>query len=161
MYQMKIISFGVLLFALWVLLSGHFSFLLLGLGVASVGLTLWLVKRMNVVDHESHPVHLYSRFPTFIIYIMREIIKANIDVIKRILKLGGKEISPQLVNIPVPQKTDLGRVIYANSITLTPGTVSIELGKDFVTVHALTKEGVDDLLGGDMSRAIPDQIAEK
>ncbi|VAW85371.1 Na(+) H(+) antiporter subunit E [hydrothermal vent metagenome] len=158
---MKVISFGVLLFALWVLLSGHLSFLLLSLGVASVGLTLWLVKRMNVIDHESHPVHLYSRFPAFIIYIMREIIKANIDVVKRILKLGGKEISPQLIDIPVPQKTDLGRVIYANSITLTPGTVSVELGKDFVTVHALTKEGANDLLSGDMSRAIPDQVSDK
>ena len=157
---MKVISFGVLLFVLWVLLSGHFSFFLLSLGVASVGLTLWLVKRMDVIDHESHPVHLYSKFPVFIIYIMREIVKANIDVIKRILKLGGKEISPQLINIPVSQKTDLGRVIYANSITLTPGTVSIELGKDFVIVHALTKEGANDLLSGDMSRAIPDQVAD-
>jgi len=158
---MKVISFGALLFALWVLLSGHFSFLLLSLGLASVALTLYLVRRMNVIDHESHPVHLYSKFPTFFIYIIREIVKANIDVIKRILKVGGKEISPQLVKLPVSQKTDLSRVIYANSITLTPGTVSVELNKDFVTVHALTKEGADELLSGDMSKMIPEQLADK
>ncbi len=158
---MKFFSFGALLFALWTLLSGQLSLLLLSLGGVSVALTLYIANRMSVIDHESYPVHLRTRLPAYFIYIIREIIKANIEVIKRILRLGGKEISPQLVTIPVPQKTDLGRVIYANSITLTPGTVSIELEKDFVTVHALTKEGADELLSGDMARAIPDQLADK
>ncbi|NOY72332.1 MAG: Na+/H+ antiporter subunit E [Gammaproteobacteria bacterium] len=158
---MKIFSFGALLFVLWILLSGKFSLLLLSLGGGSVVLTLIIAKRMNVIDHESYPVHLYAKFPAFFIYIMVEIIKSNFVMIKRILKLGKIDISPQLVNIPVSQKTDLGRVIYANSITLTPGTVSIELDPDWVTVHALTKEGADDLLEGSMARKIPDQGVEK
>lgn len=154
---MKVFSFGAMLFALWALLSGQYSFLLLGLGVVSVVLTLYLAHRMRVIDHESYPLHLYACAPAFIGYILREIIKANIDVITCILKIGGREISPQLVNIPVSQRTDLGRVIYANSITLTPGTVSIELDKDFITVHALTKEGAAELLSGEMAQQIPDQ----
>lgn len=153
---MKVFSYGVLLFIFWLLLSGHFEPLLLGLGVVSVALTVFLVKRMNVIDHESYPLHLSSRFPAFFVYILREIISANIDVTKRIMNLGGKAISPQLVEIPVPQKTDLGRVIYANAITLTPGTVSIELADDKVLVHALTKEAADDLSAGGMAKAIPD-----
>ncbi|HED40723.1 MAG TPA: DNA topoisomerase IV [Chromatiales bacterium] len=157
---MKLISFGALLYALWVLLSGHFSFLLLGLGAVSVALTLYLVNRMNVIDHESHPLHLYSKFPAFFLFILREIVKANIDVVKRILKNGGKDISPQMVKVPVPQETDLGRVIYANSITLTPGTVSIELDKSYVLVHALTKEGADELLTGHMASMIPDRTID-
>ena len=158
---MKAFSYGVLLFVFWLLLSGHFEPLLLGLGLASVVLTIFLAKRMNVIDHESYPLHLSSRFPAFFGYILREIVNANIDVIKRIMKLSGKSISPQLVEIPVPQKTDLGRVIYANSITLTPGTVSVELTKDKVIVHALTREAADDLSRGSMAKAIPDQVVDK
>lgn len=158
---MKAFSYGVLLFVFWILLSGHFEPLLLGLGLASVVLTIFLVKRMNIIDHESYPLHLSSQFPAFLVYIFRAILNANIDVIKRIMTLGGKSISPQLIEIPVPQKTDLGRVIYANAITLTPGTVSVELTKDKVIVHALTKEAADNLSTGSMAKVIPDQVIDK
>ncbi len=151
----------ILLSILWVLLSGQFTLLLLGLGLASVLLTIFLASRMSVIDHESYPIHISSKLPAFFVYIMWEILKANIDVTKRILNLGGKTISPQLVEIPVPQKTDLSRVIYANAITLTPGTVSVQLDKSRVLVHALSKEGADDLLSGKMAQAIPDQVADK
>ncbi|MEA1889561.1 MAG: Na+/H+ antiporter subunit E [Pseudomonadota bacterium] len=158
---MKAFSYGVLLFVFWLLLSGHFEPLLLGLGLASVVLTIFLAKRMNVIDHESYPLHLSSRLPAFFVYISREIVIANIDVAKRIMKLSGKSISPRLVEIPVPQKTDVGRVIYANAITLTPGTVSVELTKDKIIVHALTREAADDLSAGSMAKAIPDQAVEE
>ena len=158
---MKTFSYGILLFVFWLLLSGHFEPLLLGLGLASVVLTIFLAKRMNVIDHESYPLHLSSQSPAFFVYLFREIVNANIDVIKRIMKPSGKSISPQLIEIPVPQKTDLGRVIYANSITLTPGTVSVELTKDKVTVHALTKQAADDLSAGSMAKAIPEQVEDK
>lgn len=158
---MMTFSYSVLLFVFWLLLSGHFDPLLLGLGIASVLLTIFLVKRMNVIDHESYPVHLSSRLPAYFIYLFREIVKANIDVIKRILTPGGKSISPQLIELPLSQKTDLGRVIYANSITLTPGTVSVALKKESVLVHALTKEAADDLSSGDMAKAIPDKAADR
>ena len=158
---MKTFSFAVLLFIFWVLLSGHFSPLLLGLGVASVVLTVLLATRMNVIDHESYPVHLSSQKPAFLFYLMREIVLANIDVIKRILRKGGKDISPQLIELPVPQQTDLAKVIYANSITLTPGTVSISLENDKVLVHTLSKESADDLLAGNMAKQIPDLQAKK
>jgi len=155
------LSLSILLFVLWILLSGHTSFLLIGLGLGSVALTVFLASRMNIIDHESYPIRIFSKLPAFYFYIMREIVKANIDVVKRILLSRGKKINPQLVELPVPQTTDLGRVIYANSITLTPGTVSIELNQNKIIVHALTKEGADDLLTGDMAKAIPDEEAPK
>ncbi|MDH5572484.1 MAG: Na+/H+ antiporter subunit E [Gammaproteobacteria bacterium] len=158
---MKTFSYGILLFVFWLLLSGHFEPLLLGFGLASVVLTVFMAKRMNVIDHESYPLHLSSRIPAFFVYLIREIVNANIRVIKQIMIPGGKSISPQLIEIPVPQKTDLARVIYANSITLTPGTVSVELTKDKVTVHALTKQTADDLLTGTMAKAIPDQVVDQ
>ena len=153
-------KYGVVLFIFWLLLSGHTEPLLLGLGLASVVLTLFLVNRMNVIDHESYPVHLGSRFPAFVVYLFREIVSANIDVIRRIMSWQDKSISPQLVELPLPQKTDLGRIIYANSITLTPGTVSVRLGKDTILVHALTRDAADELSLGNMARAIPDKAID-
>lgn len=154
---MKTFSYGVFLFIFWLLLSGHLSPLLLGLGLSSVALTIVLAKRMNVIDHESYPLHLSSQLPRFFVYILKEIVIANIDVIKRIMRSGDTSISPQLIDVPVPQKTDLGRAIYANAITLTPGTVTVEITQNKLTVHALTKEAADEFATGNMAKAIPDQ----
>ncbi len=152
--------YGVILFGLWLLLSGHYDPLLLGLGVASVGLTIYLTHRMDIFDHESFPFQLATRLPVFLAYIMWEIVKSNVDVLKRILSFDDKAVSPSLEEFPLPQTTDLGRVIYANSITLTPGTVSVELTKDSVIVHALAKDFADDLVSGEMAKAIPDKVVE-
>ncbi|MDH5408291.1 MAG: Na+/H+ antiporter subunit E, partial [Gammaproteobacteria bacterium] len=140
------------------MLSGHTEVLLLGFGLASVILTLILATRMNIIDEEGFPSHLFSRLPGFFLYLMKEIFNANISVIKSIISNQPKAISPQWIKVPLPQKTDLGRVIYANSITLTPGTVSVELGKTQITVHALTKDSADDLLTGSMAEKILDRV---
>jgi len=158
---MKTFSFAVLLFVFWFCLSGHFEPLLLGLGLASVALTVFLSKRMNVIDHESYPLHLSIKFPGFFTYLFKEIIKSNIDVIKRILKLRGKSISPHLVEIPVRQKSDLGRVIYANAITLTPGTVTVELSQNTITVHTLAKDAAEELAEGNMAKEISKRVFEE
>jgi multicomponent Na+:H+ antiporter subunit E len=158
---MKVLSYGIHLFVFWLLLSGHFEPLMLGLGLVSVVLTIFLVKRMGAIDQNIFSFHLFSsQCPAFLIYIFRKIVYANIDVVKRIMNLSGKSISPHLIEIPVPQKTDMGRVTYANAITLTPGTLSVELTKDKVVVHALTKEAADDLSSGSMAKIIPDQAID-
>jgi multicomponent Na+:H+ antiporter subunit E len=154
---LKSLSFAFLLFGLWVLLSGHFDPLLLSLGVASVLLTLFLALRMDVVDHESHPIHISGKLLRFQAFLIREILMANLDVLRHILR-NGRAISPQMLELPVPHRTDLGRVIYANSITLTPGTVTVSLDRDQVLVHALSKEGADDLRSGRLARAVPDDV---
>ena len=149
-----ILSMSVALVVLWILLSSHFEPLLLGLGAASVLLTLYIALRMDVIDHESHPFHLTTRLLKFWILLYWEIIKANVDVVFRVL--GFRPISPTLINLPVPHKTDLGRVIYANSITLTPGTVSIEVRQDCIIVHALSEEGARELENGYLAGIVPE-----
>ena len=153
------ISLTAFLFALWLGLSGHGEPLLLSLGVASVIFTVFLAHRMDVIDHESHPIHHLTGLLKFWPYLMAQVIKSNIDVIRRILR-PGRSISPQMVDLPLPQRSNLGRVIYANSITLTPGTVSVHLGKDTITVHALSKQGADDLGRGEMASRVPDDIED-
>lgn len=153
-------KYSVLLFVFWFLLSGHTEALLIGLGLASVLLTVFLTKRMNVIDHESYPFHLSLDLPAYLVYIMREIINANIDVIKRIVSPKRNPISPRMLELPLPQKTGLGRVLYANSITLTPGTVSVRLNQDTLLVHALTKDAAAELSTGQMANSIPDRAFE-
>ena len=152
---MRIIIAASLFFLFWYMLSGHTETLLIVLGILSTLLTIFLSARMNIIDHESYPFHLSGRLLRYYPYLAKEIIKANIDVIKRILT-PGRSISPQIITLPVSQKTELSKVIYANSITLTPGTVTLELSGDEIKVHALSKESAEDLQTGEMAKRVPD-----
>ena len=154
------VSLTLTLFILWLLLSGHYNVLLISLGLISSLLTVVLALRMDVIDHESHPLHLRRQLPRFLVFLSREIVLANLDVVRRILT-PGKSFSPQLRQLPLPQKTAVGQVIYANSITLTPGTVTVQLGTDSILIHALSREAADDLETGRMAQAIPDNLEDK
>ncbi len=151
-----IITVG-LIFVFWFLLSGHTAPLLISLGIASSLVVLYLSHKMNILDNESHPFHLSFRLTKYYVYLGKEIIFSNLNVIKCIIS-PGKTISPCIITLPAVQKSDLGKVIYANSITLTPGTVTLELNNDKIKVHALTQETAEDLEKGTMSRAIPDDV---
>jgi len=147
------ISLGVTLFITWLLWSGHYNPLILGFGVASCVLVVYLSARLGLVHREGHPIHLLLRLLTYGPWLIWAIVKANIDVAGRILK-PGLPISPQLIKVKASQKTDLGRVFYANSITLTPGTVSVEVDGDGILVHAISREAAADIETGDMDRRV-------
>ncbi len=154
---MRTLLYSLVLLAFWLLLSGHFNNpLLVGLGLGSVLLTVFLAKRMNILDHESFPIQLSPKLPRFSLYLLKEISLSNLDVLRRILSLRKNPISPRVQTLPLPHKTDLGRVLYANAITLTPGTVTLELQGDNIIVHALSKESAASLATGQMAAAIPE-----
>ena len=108
---------------------------------------------MDVIDREGHPIHLTWRFFTYLPWLVVEIAKANLDVVRRILP-GGPTISPTLIRVRASQDSDLGRVIFANSITLTPGTVSVEVHETEILVHALSRDGAEGLAEGEMDRRV-------
>lgn len=148
------ISLFLTLAAFWLLNSGHYTLLILSLGLISIALVLYIAHRMDVVDHESQPLHLITlRIPRYYLWLAKEIILSNISVVKHIW-LGNETISPVLTTIKASQKTDMGKVIYANSITLTPGTVAVDLVGDQITVHALSRKNIEDLQAGEMDRRI-------
>ena len=147
------ISLSAVLFGTWLLLSGYFTPLLISFGVLSLAIVVGIAWRMDVIDHESHPIHLTWRLPAYWIWLLIEIIKANFDVAKTILGIG-ESASPNVVTVKPSQRTELGQVIYANSITLTPGTISIELENGEITVHALTQGSANDLSTGVMDRRV-------
>ena len=82
-----------------------------------------------------------------------QVAKANADVALRIL-VPAKGISPRVIRVPSTQRSDVARTVYANSITLTPGTISIDVGRDEITVHALAREGAEELAGGEMGERV-------
>ncbi len=154
------ISLAILLFCLWLALSGHINVLMLSLGLASTLLVVYFSHRMDVIDSEMYPAHLTPLLIRFWVFLTREIVIANIDVVRRIFK-PGKNISPQLFQLPITKKTDLARVIYANAITMTPGTVCVKVNRDTLTVHSLSKESADDLRSGRMAATVPDDYKDE
>ena len=147
------ISLSLFLAAFWLLNSGHYSALMLSLGAISIVTVLYIVHRMDVVDHESQPIHLTLKFPAYYAWLIKEIVLANILVVKHIW-LSNKSITPTIKTIKASQKTDIGKVIYANSITLTPGTVTVNMEGDQFMVHALLRESIEELEAGDMDRRV-------
>ncbi len=144
---------GLGLAAVWFLLSGHTDTLLLSLGAASVVLCVWLSWRMDVTDRESHPVLAGIRYVSFWPWMAWEIFKANLDVARRILS-PSLPISPTCFEVRASQKTVLGRVVYANGITLTPGTVTLDVRGDRFEVHALSEDTAGDLQEGRMDARV-------
>jgi multicomponent Na+:H+ antiporter subunit E len=143
------------LFAIWLLLSGHYTPLLLVCGVLSTLLVVWLALRAELLDREIQTVLLKPSVLWYWIWLGGQIIKANIDVARRILH-PGMPISPVVFTIRAGQRTELGRVTYANSITLLPGTVTMEVEGDRFTVHALSQEAAAELQRGEMNRRVCD-----
>ena len=152
------LSLGLVLFGLWLLLSGFFTTLLLSLGIASVVAIVWIAHRMDVIDHEGHPIHLTFRALLYWPWLIKEIILANFAV-ARVIMTRKMPIQPSVIGVTATQETELGHVIYGNSITLTPGTVTIGIDKDNLSVHALTLDAAQDLKTGEMDRRVTNMEA--
>lgn len=150
----------ITLVALWLLLSGHYTPLVTGLGLLSVLLVAWISIRMGLLEYDQPDVFRQTvRSVPYGFWLLKEIILANIDVIKRILD-PTLPISPRLVDIPSTQVDELARVAYANSITLTPGTISIDVEGKYIEVHTLSESGVDGLMAGEMDKRITEVEAK-
>lgn len=153
---MRLISYLVSLFLFWLLLSGHYTPFLLGAGLAVALLVALFAHRMDIVDREGHPVHLALRaLLRYWPWLIREIVRSGWTVSKIIVD-PRLPISPTLVTVRSTQTTDVGRATFANSITLTPGTIALEVGRDEVLVHALTRDGAQGLATGEMDRRVTD-----
>ena len=129
----------VILGAYWLMLSGYVhNPVLLIMGGISILTVLGLSVRMKILDVETAP-YLNVKALGYFVWLFIEIIKANMAVVKAVLS-PNMEISPKITKVPMQQSTDLGRVTFANSITLTPGTIAVEMCDDTILVHALLSE---------------------
>jgi|CXWL01.1.fsa_nt_gi multicomponent Na+:H+ antiporter subunit E len=150
---MRYVSLAGFLFAFWLALSGHYTPMLVAIGAACAMLCLLAAVRMRVADAEGHPVELFRRAVTYIPWLTIEIIKAAWAVTKVILH-PRLPISPTMTIVRASQKTTIGVVTYANSITLTPGTITVGMNGNDLVVHALVSDGALDLEAGGMDKRV-------
>ncbi|TWU23321.1 Na(+)/H(+) antiporter subunit E [Novipirellula galeiformis] len=149
------LTLAATLFVTWLTWSGHFeSPFILGLGVLSCLCSLWMSRRMRIVDEEGAPAQLGVRpFTRYAPWLIKEIVISNLAVAKIILS-PKMPLQRKLVTVPTQVKTELGRVMLANSITLTPGTVSVRVDEGSITIHALVLDGDGSGISADMERRI-------
>ncbi|MFQ5898345.1 MAG: Na+/H+ antiporter subunit E [Candidatus Methylomirabilia bacterium] len=149
--------------ALWLVLSGQLDALHLGFGAVCAALVVALtrdVERIGTrVDHRGRraPVFTFSLpWPRFLLYLpwlLGQMIMANVQIAYVILH-PRLPIAPTVVRFPAELQGDLARTTLGNSITLTPGTITLDVvGQEF-TVHALTREAARQVLSRGMERRV-------
>jgi multicomponent Na+:H+ antiporter subunit E len=136
----------------WVLWSGIYKPLLLWLGLFSCLLSVWLAQRMGFFQH---PMSLRAllRLPAHWWWLLGEIIRSSVEV-ARIVLSPSLPISPTVVELTTTEATDAGKVILGNSITLSPGTVTIDVHRDRLLVHCLTQRSASQLQDPEVQRRI-------
>ena len=148
---MKSFLLFVILLSLWLLMSGHYTFLIISLGVISCLFCVYLAKRANLIDDEGLPLFFVPRLLNYLLWLFKEIFKSNIGTAKAIIT---GNINPEIFIVKSSQNTDVAKVTYANSITLTPGTVTIQINKDKFEVHALNSDFGNDVRSNVMDKKV-------
>lgn len=129
---------STLLALFWLALSGHYVVFTLVLGILSIALIVWLNRKMGISDQHILPPALLKRLPNYWRWLFIEIIKSNLHVVKKIWQ-PKLDIDPHFTTVSSPYKNQMTKVIQANSITLTPGTVTVAVKDRELLVHTLTR----------------------
>ena len=128
---------AILYSSIWIAFSGHFDLLLLSFGVLSVLIVLYTLRRMRIIDETPIKFQVKGfKLMTYCFWLIKEILKSNITVTKTILSPKIK-VKQNMFDVPLSPKSEAAQVIFANSITLTPGTITVETEKNSLLVHAL------------------------
>ena len=151
MINTKSVTLFIVLFGFWLLMSGYYTPLILSLGVISCLLCVYLTIKGKFLDNETLPIYFFPRLIQYTLWLIKEILKSNIATAKVIIM---KSEEPELFSVKATQKTNEGKVTYANSITLTPGTVTTKIKNDIFEVHALTKDFGDDVRSSEMDKMV-------
>ncbi len=131
-------ALAVVLAILWLLLSGFFDkTVLLVFGALTVLFSIALSHRAGMLDSEGIPTKVFPGILGYMVWLTFEIGKANLIVAKQVF---SPNLSPKMIRVKTDQKSDIGKVIFANSVTLTPGTVSVDLADGSLLIHALTED---------------------
>lgn len=136
----------------WLLLSGHYGPLLLALGALSVVVVCWLTRRADL-DHQSVTVAFALRLPRYFLWLSGKVLVSAYAVARKVWS-PRPALRPVVEPTPAAQLPELSQVVYANSITLTPGTLSLDVEADHIEVHSLERSGVDELGEGLMLRRV-------
>ena len=146
----------IVFLGLWLLLSGIYKPLTVGLGIASTLAVIFIINRMDTIDGDRVEIQLKPlAFLRYQGWLLVEIAKANWAVTKVVLS-PSMPVKQHMFSVPYTQKSDLGQVVFANSITLTPGTVTVETEPGQFLVHAVAYSADDKAALADMDRRVTD-----
>ena len=148
---MKSFILFFILFSLWLLMSGHYNLLIVSLGIISCVFCVYVAKRGKLIDDEGLPIFFMPRLLNYLIWLFKEILKSNLSTAKVII--SGK-VEPETFTVKTSQVTDVAKVTYANSITLTPGTVTTKIQKGVFEVHALNSDFGNDVRTNEMDKKV-------
>ena len=149
--KLSALAYAGLMVLLWVVLSGHFTPLLLSFGALSCLFVIYMAWRGDVLIGDIKPEQFFLKVPFYWIWLALEILKSNISTGKAI---WTNNFEPEIFEVKASQKSEIGLANYANSITLTPGTVTVLIKGNIFLVHALTAEMGKDVRSGVMDKKI-------
>lgn len=135
---------------IWLLWSGLYKPLLISLGVFSCVISVLLATRTGFFRH-ALPLRSLLRLPALWWWVLKEVVTSSLEV-ARVVLTPSLPIQPELVEFTSSEKSDSGKVIIGNSITLSPGTVTIDVDGDRLLVHCLTTSSADSLRTREVER---------
>ena len=143
----------IALFLVWLLWGGLYKTPVLQLGIASCCLVVWLTHRMAIPDQENHSWALYFRMPLYWVWLLGQMIVSNVQVLRMVLG-PLSALSPTIVEVDAKASSKFALTLLGNSITLTPGTLTINIENSTITAHCLTAATAKDLSAGAMIRRV-------
>ena len=149
-HLIRALGLFVTLLATWLLWSGLYKPLLLGLGTFSCALCVYLAHRIGFFEQASG-LHIITRLPRYWAWMLVEIVKSSIDVAKVVLN-PKLPISPSVIDIKAEPSGKIGQAILGNAITLSPGTMTIDAYKGELKIHCLTRDTAESLLSGEANK---------
>ena len=150
---MRYIRSSLLVAVVWLLLSGHYTALILSFGAVSVLIVIWFMWRMERVDEKLDVLPMRPRVLYYLLWLMWQVVLSNIDLVRRIWD-PTLPIRPTWQRLDIKVTSSLAKTLYANSITLTPGTLTTNVREDHFMVHSLSPDGIEDLRKGGMEEQI-------
>ena len=152
-YWTRAAFLAVVLMLAWLLWSGLFKPLLLVLGVFSSVLVVYLAHRMRLFETHAFDLRYLVRLLPYWGWLSKEILKSSLEVTRVVLS-PRPPISPTVAEFDSKCEEPMDQAVLGNSITLTPGTLTLQITDGRFVVHALTESGARDILSGDMDRRV-------
>jgi multicomponent Na+:H+ antiporter subunit E len=158
---MRSIATFIILFVFWMVMAGRFDLLHVMLGMISSLLVTVVSGNLLFKESRKGRGREAVRFVMYVPWLIYQIILANWQVARLALSPRMLElIDPQLIKIKVNVKSDISKVTLANSITLTPGTVTAGIKGNEFLVHTLWQPSKDDLLSREMEKRVQHVFSE-
>jgi multicomponent Na+:H+ antiporter subunit E len=137
----------------WLVLSGHFDPLPLTLGALSIAVVCGMAWRGEFFLHRDVTVRFVLRLPLFFLWLAWQVVLSALGVVRKVWS-PRMEVRPVVAETEAQDLPELAQVVYANAITLTPGTLALDVNDDRILVHSLDQAGIEDLRTGSMLRQI-------